>query len=291
MFFIISGILITHSYIRSKNNFVYLYRRFIRLFPGLFVCAIFTIIIIGSINTTLPLIDFFANKQVYNYFLQNSFLLTASALPGVFEANPYPNAVNGSLWTLRFEVILYLIVFIIGGITKYKKRGIVLMMYIVLFICSLLDNSQYFRTFTYFFLGMSMYLYREKIKLNKGLFWGLLFSGIALMSFGKGFDLFFKIFGGYLVFYSAFSNNKLAFIDNIGDFSYAIYIYSFPIQQTIYNFFDVNPFINFIITLLIVSILAIRSWYKIEKPLMKYDINKIINSLKNNTKSQAVDYS
>ena len=112
-FFIISGILITHSYIRSKDNFMYLYKRFIRLFPGLFVCALFTVIIIGSINTTLPLINFFTNKQVYNYLFKNSFLLTSSSLPGVFVTNPYPFAVNGSLWTLRFEVLLYLVVFII----------------------------------------------------------------------------------------------------------------------------------------------------------------------------------
>ena len=158
------------------------------------------------------------------------------------------------------------------------------MMYVVLLLCSLLDNSQYFRTFTYFFLGMSMYLYREKIKLNKGLFYGLLLSGIALVLFGKGFNLFFKIFGGYLVYYCAFSNNKLSFVDNIGDFSYGIYIYSFPIQQTIYNFLNIGPFINFIFTLVIVSILAIFSWYKIESPAMKYDINKFISSFKDNSK-------
>ncbi len=44
-------------------------------------------------------------------------------LPGVFESNPYPNAVNGSLWTLQVEFSMYILLMIGGFIGLLNKKS------------------------------------------------------------------------------------------------------------------------------------------------------------------------
>ena len=42
------------------------------------------------------------------------------SLTGIFEHNPYPYAINGSLWTLWYEFFFYMIVAILG-FYKFNK--------------------------------------------------------------------------------------------------------------------------------------------------------------------------
>src|SRR3954453_4734939 len=104
MFFAMSGFLIARSWSEDPEPGRYALKRALRLLPALAVAVAFTTFVVGPLFTTLSLADYLTDPQTWFYFVRASLLVTISGhLPGVFGENVYPNAVNGSLWTLRGE--------------------------------------------------------------------------------------------------------------------------------------------------------------------------------------------
>lgn len=56
----------------------------------------------------------------------------------------------------------------------------------------------------------------------------------------------------------------------IGDTSYGIYIYSFPIQQTLMYFFKLDTALLFMLSLPLSILLGYVSWHLIEKKALGY---------------------
>ena len=107
VFFVVSGFLIAKSFEGSKGVLDWSAARVLRLFPGLFVALALTVLVLGPIVTTLPLAAYFADPATLAYLPQNLALIAQRFdLPGVFVGNPYPSAVNGSLWTLFYGNLL-----------------------------------------------------------------------------------------------------------------------------------------------------------------------------------------
>ena len=115
VFFVISGYLITASYARRPDPVRFVGARVLRLLPGLAVMLALVTVVAGLLLTTLPLADYFASPATLRFFVGNLsvFAFTAN-LPGVFGSNPFPSAVNGSLWTLAYEVECYAAVLLLG---------------------------------------------------------------------------------------------------------------------------------------------------------------------------------
>lgn len=106
IFFIIGGYLIARSWMRGPDFAKYICRRIFRIFPALFFCVCITVFLVGPLATSLTLGEYFSDRLTWKY-LMNIFLSTNHALPGVFADNPYPAAVNGSLWSLPVEFMMY----------------------------------------------------------------------------------------------------------------------------------------------------------------------------------------
>ncbi len=122
VFFILSGLLIARSFDRGGTLARFVLARAMRLFPALIVVLVLTIGL-GAIFTKLPLADFFAAPQTLSYVPRNLTLaFLQPELPGVFEANPYPRSINGSLWTLFYEVVCYGSVVVIGLLGLLRAR-------------------------------------------------------------------------------------------------------------------------------------------------------------------------
>ena len=124
--FVISGYLITKSLFTTHGNTiqksaVFFLKRLGRIFPELFVCLCVTAFIIAPFFTELSLKEYFANPGVINYVLANMRLFIVYALPGIFTTNPYPNAVNGSLWTIPVEIALYILIWMMVLIFSSDK--------------------------------------------------------------------------------------------------------------------------------------------------------------------------
>ena len=64
--------------------------------------------VLGPILTTLPLTAYFTHSVTFDY-LWSAALNIRYFLPGVFGTNIYPSAVNGSLWSIPAEWLMYLL--------------------------------------------------------------------------------------------------------------------------------------------------------------------------------------
>jgi peptidoglycan/LPS O-acetylase OafA/YrhL len=69
IFFIISGYLITKSWVEHPSAFRFLSSRFLRIIPGLFVVTLLSILVLGPLVTNLSLSEYFAQA---NYLLVSS---------------------------------------------------------------------------------------------------------------------------------------------------------------------------------------------------------------------------
>jgi peptidoglycan/LPS O-acetylase OafA/YrhL len=283
-FFAISGFLIVRSYIRHNHLGIYLQARTLRIMPGLVVAVLFCALVIGPLFTSLPLRDYFENPDMLRFITSNIAMYHRSGgLPGVFDEN-VSAGVNGSLWTLSYEVSMYLAVAILGMLGLLKHRmgiAFICFVYTAYFIFAtghpdLAEQwlsprtDKYLRLSLYFFLGGCLYVFRDRI---------LLFGPAAialwlltLISYKSSlFNFIFTVALTYSVLWLALiPQGFVQRFNSLEDYSYGIYIYAYPVQQAIiatHN--DIEEMTLFVTSFLITLVLAWLSCKLVEKPALK----------------------
>ncbi len=269
VFFIISGYLITMSFEKNRNVRTFAKNRALRLVPGLAVVLIVLTFLAGPILSTEPTDRYFGAPETYRFFLTNlSLLAYVGPLPGVFHNTPFPDAVNGSLWTLNHEVACYALILILGGIGLLNKYVTA-----ALYLAGLLALKAWFggprvEFGTYFIAGAMMYHWH--VPLRRGLAWACLALWLAAL-FTRGFYLASATFGAYLVIFLALSPSvRLPKLTRWGDLSYGIYIWAFPVQQLAAQLLGrhVTPPGILLLSLPVVLGLALLSWHFVEAPAL-----------------------
>jgi peptidoglycan/LPS O-acetylase OafA/YrhL len=282
IFFFTSGFLVTGSILHRRKISEFLLSRFLRIYPGLWMMLIIIVFGLGLNISSLSHWEYLQSNITWKYFYKNAIVLTGikTNLPGVFENNIYPIAVNGSLWTLQAELKLYIalaISFLLCGLL-FKKHDY--FKFIILGISGLSTISvliNHFYTFTdkpdllfisLFFTGASFYVLNQHIFLK---FYLLPISAILLFaSIAIGSSVFFMLYViglPWLIIYCAYwPNHFLQKFNAFGDYSYGIYIYAFPIQQTIVMLKPTVSIVEMIIFGSSITILlSILSWHFVEK--------------------------
>ncbi|MCS5716630.1 acyltransferase [Herbiconiux sp. CPCC 205763] len=128
----VSGFLLVPSWERRPNLGVYAGARVVRIVPSLAIVVLATTFVLGPLVTTVSGEEYFASPETFAY-LGNIVLNPHYFLPGVFVDNPYPLAVNGSLWSLPAQFAAYLFVPVVGTIPFRRLRGAT---WIVLGVCA-----------------------------------------------------------------------------------------------------------------------------------------------------------
>ena len=283
-FFVISGYLIAASYIRSQSALEYAWKRCLRIFPALFFAVVFSIAL-GAFLTPLDFGSYIVHEQTIAY-LRNIFLDIQYNLPLVFAQNLFPNAVNGSLWTLPVEVFMYAMILAMGvaGILSARfsviAAGLCILgvlavrnadlahPYIVLGAAEL---SVALRLAASFFIGAALYFHKERIRYHGGI--ALLFVAIIFFTKFTPPSLYlYALLLPYIILYLASVN--IPWLDNItrhGDFSYGIYIYAFPVQQLLVHWSNnsISVTMLFIGSLAITLPIAVLSWKFVEEPALR----------------------
>lgn len=283
IFFVISGYLITKSFNFDLSVKRYISSRALRIFPALIASSILTALLLGPFVGTLTNLDYFCNPDTYKYALTNSiFPGMQSFLPGVFESNPYPLKVNSPLWTLSWEIFMYGFVFLIGltklalsngkEIAKHKLLITITFIYLFLFQLTIESTTKSALQLVIFFL-MGVFAYYGRKILPIGI--RLMLTAWILSGLAINYEIFaYKVIVGVSIGYSVMVlayHPKLRLVNfaKHGDFSYGLYIYSFPIQQVLaLKFPNINAVTNFICAFLLALPLAILSWKLIEAPAM-----------------------
>lgn len=299
IFFVISGFLISQSYDRSNNIIHFIAARILRIYPALIVSILFGALLIGPLVTTLGMREYFSSRETYSYLKAMLLFPMQWNLPGVFEYGSDRNtSINGSLWTIPFEVLCYAVVAIIGILKLNKRRNFILFLFCLSFYTLIYLRPYIMGTpkvywpsfidlFPFFAAGMIMYYYREKIMISSW-YASISFFLLLLSSQFGGFKFVLLFSGTYLIMYFVYHPKiKLHGFSKFGDFSYGLYIYAFPVQQTVTYFFNskLSPWLNLAISLPITLALAFLSWHIIEKHAMK-----LKKYFKNKKQIEVIDY-
>lgn len=289
IFFFISGHLVFQSLKRSENLINFFSKRFFRIFPGLFFASLFSVFVVGLWMTSIEKIDFLTSEMVWITFLNYiSAIAVHHQLPGVFDFNPFPFTVNASLWTIKYEILMYFLlvvaVFFIGE--RRWKFGIVIVFSVFLFLLlpeffwlyDLFYSKDFWRFGIVFFIGVVFVFFPLR---KKNFILLLIILGFLISYFGQNFylvSLGVFIWLPALVFWIAYcdclKSLKLPF-----DLSYGFYIYAFPVQQAMTEIclsYGFDKWVCLSFSFVIVFICAWISWVFIEKPAISWSRKKFM---------------
>jgi peptidoglycan/LPS O-acetylase OafA/YrhL len=283
-FMLLSGLLVTASFERQPLK-LYFINRSLRIFPG-YLCSIVVIgFLFGPIIALLSNIDlqtYFSTHHngPWSYVLNNSLLaIRQTSILNLLASNPFPHYIAGSHWTIWPEFQGYFVIAICGLLGLLKNFRFLLIPFTCLYVLSLvaiynpntlssLNDLRRIDLGLYLLSGIIFYMLRHKIVINsKGL---LLNASIFLLCILLPiYDWVMPFVLGYLLLsLTRLLPDNLKKIEKIGDFSYGIYLYHFPIQQIVsligIQRFGFIPY--FLLTLVLTIPFGILSWYYVEKP-------------------------
>lgn len=276
-FFFVSGFLVTRSLDR-RSLIAFAAARALRILPGLAVAVTLCALVLGPMATSLSTHDYFTDRQFAAYF-RNILLQMHFNLPGVFAHNAM-QAVNGSLWTLKFEVTMYALLPLVFWSARLVSR------HILLAGLALLIGLRHFYLqgpaidgyFTYYYIHLGQfflagtigYIYRDMIRLSPAA--ALICVGIEIAAaITGGFSLARLLAGSYVLLWLAYAAPKIKDpITAHGDLSYGVYIYAFPMQQLVAERFGWGAtwLGNIALSLPLTFALAALSWRFVEKPAL-----------------------
>src|SRR5262245_26850553 len=122
IFFVISGFLVTQSWLARHSVVPFVAARALRIYPALVAATIVTIVLSG-VSSSLSWAAFLSDPITIDYAWRVALGWDmVYRLPGAFPTNPFPHDVNGSLWTLPIELRLYLGLLIAGVVGLLARR-------------------------------------------------------------------------------------------------------------------------------------------------------------------------
>lgn len=290
IFFFLSGLVVTNSLVNNGNLIRYVIARVFRIFPALIATIFITALVIGPICTTMPIDDYFRSGDVRSYLINNSILNMVWPLPGVFTDNPYPNVVNGSLWTISIEIYGYIMLFSLYVLGALKNKKICNIIFLIILIEPFLSSKMLFPWLSSVnrevdFLA-PCFAFGSLLALNKDLIsikftHCLGFAALAYLLSGNEYSVYFLYACIFLLIIYISSMRWFLKLKPSADISYGVYLWGWPIQQVIYHFLHIESiFLNQIATLFVSIIFGLMSWHMCEKHFIKYG-NYISNILQN----------
>jgi peptidoglycan/LPS O-acetylase OafA/YrhL len=281
-FFVVSGLLISMSFERSKSWIKFTINRALRLLPGLWVCVFVLVLFFGPVMTRLPLPDYFQSPETLGFLGNLALIPRNHSIGGVFDGLPGSDAVNGSLWTLKYEVACYVFGALLLCAGRFKI-GVTAALWIGAMIAAPIIGDPLEQRgaayhgawmvwlFRFYGAGMLLYLLRDHIPLSKPAALACL-AVILGATFTPAYTEALAIFGSYALIASAFlAADWFKKMTHRGDISYGVYIYAFPVQQALVPFSNETavPWLtNAALSLPITLLLAALSWTFVEKPAL-----------------------
>jgi peptidoglycan/LPS O-acetylase OafA/YrhL len=285
IFFALSGYLLGQSWDRDPRLVRFALRRLLRIMPAFVVLVLLTVVAFGPLVTSLTPAGYFTDGRTYDY-LANCLFYISYVLPGMFETNPIRGVVNGSLWSLPSELVMYAIIAIVGCLLAGRLRrlngawlwgalfvgGTVLNWYfmviyrgpmIVVYATSLAATVE---VGVWFLAGVFIWKCRafHRPRLD------LAVLALIVLAWTPN-DAYFLV-EGFLSAYAVLGIGLartpiLRRAGRFGDFSYGLYLYAFPLQQLSYQMFgrDWGWWMPFLAAAAATSGCAALSWYLVER--------------------------
>ena len=287
VFFFLSGLLVTQSALRlSAKPVTYAKKRIMRIFPALIVNAMVVplgLVLAGAWTGMGP-------GEMARYAIRLITLVSVQyEHPGAFADNPFPGAINGSVWSLRHEIIVYGLLMAAGmfGALGNPLRRMIFVSAVAAYILAgylvapYADGGALYlvaegrHVMTSFLLGVLAHQYARHVPLHPL----IALPGLALLAAGAASGsvdlsengiIWLTCAATLLIAYPA--SAKIYPLPH--DISYGVYIYSWPIQQLVVflalTHFGIalSPLGVFAATMVMLVPVAWASWVWIERPAL-----------------------
>jgi peptidoglycan/LPS O-acetylase OafA/YrhL len=281
-FFVVSGFLITGSYLASRSLGGYFAKRSLRIFPAYFIAAFISIAVAPLVATAI-------NHRYLADLAIKALVMDPLQSRHIFLSNPFPASLNGALWTIKYEIGCYLLLALAGQMGLLRRPPAMLGLFVAVSVLSLISRSSshathmYFlvgqlsswlRFFREFLIGVNFYLWRERVVVN---FWyaALAADAIVLSIYLRPLELgviVMEVAAAYIIFALAFAKWLPAHrFGRFGDFSYGTYLYGWLVQQLLvwYAGPRLTPLWLFAAAVPISVGLAFGSWHLVEHPALR----------------------
>jgi peptidoglycan/LPS O-acetylase OafA/YrhL len=173
IFFVISGYLISAAFERTSSTTIYLQNRFLRIYPGLWVCILATIVVASTQG-----FDFLHAAALKWLIAQFLALIYTPGFLREFGFGSY----NGALWTIPVELQFYLLlpaIYFFSRKVKLRANALFIALFVAFFFAAV--------AISYYFPDMSTAHERGLTKLIRYSFIPRIYfflAGVLLQRFG-----------------------------------------------------------------------------------------------------------
>jgi peptidoglycan/LPS O-acetylase OafA/YrhL len=298
--FFISGLLAARSFLTRPNTGRYLWNRARRVFPALMGSVAFCILLVGPLLTTLPLRAYLIHPATLQFAGNAALVPNHYDLPGVFAQYPHGDpraAVNGSLWSVPCGMLMFFAIAGMGTLRLLGRKPLIAAVTLAMLLAWLaydfglitsaaLQRHKIWVEFLphlgfFFFAGVLVYLYRNRIRPDGRLFllcllaiagtWRAIWPGA-----GPAGYVVFTVCLPYVLLYLSFArwpllSPALQRINRLGDFSYGVYLFGYPVQQLLMGLYGprLSAAGHIVLACLGSLLLAALSWHVIERPILR----------------------
>lgn len=281
LFFAISGYLLTSSMLRHPSVLRYAWHRVLRIYPAYLVCLLLCVLALGACFTTWPLADYFLAPETREHLRHNlmptSFVWT---LPGVFESNPYPGVVNGSLWSLGLEVRWYFwlgLLLALGMVRRRRAFTVVVGAWLLhaawQSIQGVPDPLGYRALAQTFLLAALAAQWGRYLRPSHP--WAM--TALVLLWLARAGDWIAQAMPLVAVLFTLWVAYRLPRLRWPGnrDYSYGIFLYGFPVQQAVMATWpSLSPTALCVVSTVLVLPLALASWHLVERPALRWGTSR-----------------
>lgn len=287
-FFIISGWLITGTYINNPTLKQYFINRSARIYPAFLCVSFICLMLVSPLGGMLP---WCIPLRTLALSLFNIAVLQPMPAVGAFKDSHYP-LLDGPVWTLAYEFRCYILVPIFSALALLSRRRVFVIITAALWLIQIIQPVELFTIWNKlpahgyyignstdtvkltatFMTGSCFILFRDQL-VFKNFMAVIAATALAACLSNTHFSSFgLAVFGGYLIFYTAFkaAGTPFASINNKNDISYGVYLYAWPITKILLWWFpNLSIFSVNLITLIIAFLCGLASWHFLEKPIMR----------------------
>jgi peptidoglycan/LPS O-acetylase OafA/YrhL len=273
-FFAISGYLIANSRRHGTMN-TFLVRRVLRIYPGFLVCLVVVAFAFAPVSAAIGP-GSVRWPSAFSYVFDNLLLkVHQDGISGTLTRVPYGPAWNGSLWTLIYEFGCYLAVGVLLSVTARRHRFVIVAAFVATAGLYLVEHHLGHQNSmvgvvaflaAVFFAGSVMAVFADRVPLD----WRIGILAIAVAAASAELGAIPWLGALPIAYVCMWLGAVLPFhkVGRINDFSYGVYIYAFPVQQTIMVVLGRHRLpVGVMVILSIVFTLpfAVASWFIVEK--------------------------
>ncbi len=284
-FFVISGFLITASWQRSRSALSFVRKRACRIYPAYVAAMVVSGCLVGPLFSCEP--GPWLTRPILGHLAKATAVFDEPRYPGAFAANPSPLAIDNPVWTIRYEVACYVLVFALGVTGVLRWRAVVLLAFVAVVLGYATEYGvrlpafvagpgyvarRWARLPAFYLAGVVLYLYQDRVSIHAGLAAAAGAALVATLATPSLLTTALVVCGGYLLVWFAYQRwVRLPRFAKRGDFSYGIYLYGFPIQQSLVAMTHdrLAPMVLFALATPLAVVAGAVSWHVVEERFVR----------------------